>query len=136
MAVRRMRWLAVVALVLAATLGASDVASAKLSTGAAKRAAYRVAKKVGEQRGAVFAVAGYCDRKSANRVVCWGAVVYPDNQGCAQQVSVRRARGRTRAARVGRSYCGDLSDEAERNSGSGSNEWAICGIRQSVCVGS
>jgi hypothetical protein len=136
MALRRTRWLAVVALVLAASLSASDVASAKLSTGSAKRVAYRVAKKVGDARGAVFAVAGYCKRSSANHVVCWAAVVYPDNEGCAQKVSVRRSRGELKARRVGKSYCGDLSDESEQNAGRPSNEWAICGIRSSVCIGS
>ena len=124
------------ALLLAASLAVSDVAAAKVSTGAAKKAAYGVAKRVGERDGAVFAVAGHCSRKSSDHVVCWGAVVYPDNSGCAQQVSVKRRRGKLSARRSGRSYCGDLSEEAEQNSGSSNNEWAICGIRQSVCVGS
>jgi hypothetical protein len=136
MALRRTRWLAVVALVLVASLAASDVASAKISKGAAERAAYRLAKKVGQQGGAVLWTAGHCSRSSANHVVCWGAVVYPDYEGCAQKVSVRRSGGKLSARRVGRRYCGDVSDEAEQNSGSQSGEWAICGIRSSVCIGS
>jgi hypothetical protein len=133
---RRTCWLAVVALVLAASLAVGDVASAKVSKGSAERAAYRLAKKLGQQSGAVLWAAGHCKRKGANHVVCWGAVVYPDYEGCAQQVSVRRSGGKLSARRVGRRYCGDVSDEAEQNSGSGSGDWAICGIRQSVCIGS
>jgi hypothetical protein len=136
MALRRMRWLAVMALVLAASFSAADVASAKVSKGAAERAAYRLAKKLGQQSGAVLWTAGYCARKSSNHLICWGAVVYPDYEGCAQKVSVRRSGGKLSAARVGRRYCGDVSREAEQNSGSGSSEWAICGIRSSVCIGS
>jgi hypothetical protein len=136
MALRRTRWLAVLVLALAASLAATDVASAKLSKGSAERATYRLAKRVGQQGGAVLWAAGYCKRKSADRVVCWGAVVYPDYEGCAQQVSVRKSGAQLSARRVGRRYCGDVSDEAEQNSGSRSGDWAICGIRSSVCIGS
>jgi hypothetical protein len=62
-------------------------------------------------------------------------VVYPTYEGCAQKIAVTLG-SRVTAKRSGKTYCGDLSQEAQQNSGSGSGEWAVCGIRSSVCVGS
>ena len=114
----------------------ADMASAALSKKSAQRAAFKVAKQAGQSSGAVLWWAGKCKRRSANHVVCWGAVVYASYEGCAQKIAVRRSGGRTRARRSGRTYCGDLSEEAQQNSGSSSGEWAVCGIRSSVCIGS
>ena len=121
---------------LAGVVAADSAMAAGLSKKSAQRAAFKVAKQVGQSGGAALWWAGKCKRRSSNHVVCWGAVVYPSYEGCAQKISVRRSGGRIRAKRSGRTYCADLSEEAQQNSGSGSGEWAVCGIRSSVCVGS
>jgi hypothetical protein len=137
MALRRPRLvLALVSVSLVAAMMTADVASAALSKRTAQRAAFKVAKRVAVANGAVLWWAGRCARRSANHVVCWGAVVYPSYEGCAQKISVRKSGSRVSARRAGRVYCADLSEEAQQNSGSSSGGWAICGIRQSVCIGS
>ena len=138
MARLRPRLLVLVASVclLAGAVAASSASAAGLSKKSAQRAAFKVAKKAGQGSGAVLWWAGKCKRRSSAHVVCWGAVVYPSYEGCAQKISVRRSAGRTRARRSGRTYCEDLSQEAQQQSGGGSGDWAICGIRSSVCIGS
>ena len=122
------------ALALCAGLVTADTASAFLGKKTAQRAAFKVAKKAALANGAAVWWAGKCKRRSANKVVCWGAIVYSNYDGAAQKIVVTKRRGRVRARRAGRVYSGNLRDEARGQSGGG--EWAVCGIRQSVCVGS
>ncbi len=100
---------------------------------AARQAAYRLARRVGAAEGAVYAVAGYCRRASATRVTCWAGIVWSDYSGAAQKVLVRQVGSKVRAQRVGRVYTGSVG---EQSSGQSGGEWAICGIHQSVCIGS
>jgi hypothetical protein len=116
-----------------AGLAGADVATAGLGKKSAERAAFRLAEKVGRQGGAVLWWAGLCKRGRGG-YVCWAAVVDANGDGAAQRISVKRSRGRTVAKRFGRIYYGNVSDEAQKHSSGG--EWAVCGIRSSVCVGS
>lgn len=114
--------------------GATDAsASRTLSASRARQAAYGVAQRVGAQEGAVYAVAGYCKRRSAKRVSCWAGIVFDDYTGSAQQVMVTLVGTKVRARRVGRVYTGSVGERQSEQSG---GEWAICGIRSSVCIGS
>ena len=137
MALPRLR-IRLVALVAALALGAglvgAEAASAALGKKTAQRAAFKVAKKAALSEGAVLWWAGRCKRRSANRLVCWAAIVYGNYDGAAQKVVVTKRSGRVRARRSGRIYTGNLREEAQGHSGGG--EWAVCGIRSSVCIGS
>lgn len=104
-----------------------------LSKKRAARAAYALAQKVGANEGAVYAIAGYCKRRSAHRVDCWAGIIWSDNSGAAQRVKVVLRGGKARASRYGRVYSGNVGD---RSAGESGGEWAICGIRSSVCIGS
>lgn len=121
--------LGVALLVCSAEASGSSVLTKKKAT----RAAYRVAQTVGAQEGAVYAIAGFCKRRSAARMTCWAGIVWSDYSGAAQRVAVRLVDGRIRAQRFGRIYTGQLD---EQESGESGGEWAICGIRSSVCIGS
>jgi hypothetical protein len=112
-----------------------DASAATLSKRRAERAAFRLAKKVGQEGGAVVWWAGHCKRKSARKFVCWGAVVDGNYDGAAQKIKVTLRRGKAKARRVGKIYYGNVGEEYQQHSGNG-GEWAVCGIRQSVCVGS
>lgn len=132
-----------VAVSLCASLAIPGGAAAhKISKKSAERSAFRVAKSVARQTGASLWYAGVCRRAKAHRVNCWAAVVYDDYEGCAQRVRVttKGHSRKLRAKRVGKIYCADLSEEFEENGGGSSSgsggEWAICGIRSSVCIGS
>jgi hypothetical protein len=126
-----------VTLIAAAALTAAsvDASAATLSKHRAQKAAFRLAKKVGQRGGAVLWWAGLCRRKSARKFTCWGVVVDSNYDGGAQKIRVTLRRGKVKAKRVGKIYYGNLSDEYQQHSGNG-GEWAICGIRQSVCIGS
>jgi hypothetical protein len=121
-----------VATLTAATLNAS---AATLSKHRAEKAAFRLVKKVGKEGGAAVWWAGRCKRKSARKFVCWGAVVDNNYDGAAQKIRVTLRRGKVKAKRVGKIYYGNVADEYQQHSGN-SGEWAVCGIHQSVCVGS
>ena len=109
-------------------------ASAKvLSKKRAAKAAYRLARKVGRREGAVYAIAGFCKRRSAHRVECWAGIVFSNYYGAAQRVRVTLRHGKTHAKRHGRVYKGYVGQQEQSESG---GEWAICGIHQSVCIGS
>ena len=117
--------------VVAALPGAASAHT--LSKKRAAKAAYGLARSVGAREGAVYAVAGYCKRKSAHRVDCWAGIIWGDLSGAAQRVKVVLRGRKVRAARYGTVYQGSVG---ERDSGQSGGEWAICGIRQSVCIGS
>lgn len=120
---------------LLAAFGAAEAAPAKVLTKArATRAAYQLAQQIGYAEGAVYAVAGYCKRRSAYRFTCWAGIVWSDYSGAAQRVAVRMRGKRVTATRFGRVYTGNLGGGQE--SGQSGGEWAICGIHQSVCIGS
>ena len=134
------RWLLrllAVSLVAAATLTAAtvDASAATLSKHRAEKAAFRLVKRVGQKGGAAAWWAGLCKRKSARKFVCWGAVVDSNYDGAAQKIRVTFRHGKVKAKRVGKIYYGNVADEYQQHSGNG-GEWAVCGIRQSVCVGS
>src|SRR4051794_31355019 len=129
---RRLLALLSVALCFAGLAGA-DVASASLGKKAANRAAFKLAAKVGREGGAVLWWAGLCKHRGGG-FTCWAAVVDSNGDGAAQRIRVKRKRGKTVAKRFGRIYYGNVSDEAQQHSSGG--EWAVCGIHQSVCVGS
>jgi hypothetical protein len=129
---RRLILLLAIALCFAGLAGA-DVASAGLSKRTANRAAFKLAERVGKKGGAALWWAGLCKRRRAG-YTCWAAVVDFNGNGAAQAIRVTRRHGRTRARRVGKIYYGNVSDEAQQHSSGG--EWAVCGIHQSVCVGS
>ena len=107
--------------------------AAKLSKKRAVKAAYKLARRVARREGAVYAVAGYCKRRSARRFNCWAGIIYANYYGAAQRVSVVKRGGKVRARRFGRIHRGYVG---ERESGESGGEWAVCGIRSSVCVGS
>src|SRR3954451_17605623 len=110
------------------------VASArKLSVGRARTAAYHLAVRVGRKAGAVYAVAGYCKRKSRTRVNCWAGIIFSNYYGAAQRVRVTQRGRKVRAVKYGHVYKGYVGS---RSSGQSSSEWAICGIHSSVCIGS
>jgi hypothetical protein len=118
---------------LAFGIVAVDVASAhKLSIKRARKAAYKVTRKVGEQRGAVYALAGYCKRKSKHRVNCWGAIVFADGGAAAQRIKVKLRGHKAKARRYGKVFTGTITGDA--GSG-GSDEWAVC-TPDGACVGS
>ncbi len=112
---------------------AGEASAAKLSKKRATKAAYAVAQKVGAAEGAAYAFAGYCKRRSSRKVICWAAIVWSNRYGAAQRVSVVREGGKVRARRFGKIYRGYVGG---RRSGQSGGEWAVCGIRSSVCVGS
>jgi hypothetical protein len=114
-------------------LAGAEVASAGLSKKGANRAAFKLAERVGKKGGAALWWAGLCKRKSG-AFTCWGAVVDFNGDGAAQRIRVKRKGGKTVAKRFGRTFYGNVSDEAQQHSSGG--EWAVCGIHQSVCVGS
>ena len=119
---------------LALSLPLAGSASAHtLSKKRAAKSAYALARSVGAKEGAVYAIAGYCKRRSAHRVDCWAGIIWGDQSGAAQRVKVVLRGGRPRASRYGRVYSGNVG---ERSSGESGGEWAICGIRSSVCIGS
>jgi hypothetical protein len=119
---------------LVGALVAPGVASARtLSLNRARLAAYHVARSVGAQEGAVYAIAGYCKRHSAVHVNCWAAIIFDDYTGAAQQVSVTLRGGKVHPRRFGRVYTGSVGQQSSSQSG---GEWAICGIHSSVCIGS
>jgi hypothetical protein len=130
----RLRRLLVLPLCLA-LIGAAPEAlgSSVLTRTRAVRAAYRLAQSVGAQQGAVYAIAGFCKRKSSKHVNCWAGIVWSDYSGAAQRVSVTLRGGKVRAQRFGRVYTGQLG---QQQSGESGGEWAICGIHSSVCIGS
>ena len=125
--------LAVAGGVSAGTPVVQDASAAKLSKKRAVKAAYKLARRVAKAEGAVYAVAGYCKRRSARRVNCWAGIVWANGYGAAQRVSVVKRGGKVRARRFGRVYRGYVGG---RDSGESESEWAVCGIRSSVCVGS
>ena len=130
----RRRHLLLLPLCLALTATAPEALGSDVLTGKrAVRAAYKLARSVGEQQGAVYAIAGYCKRKSAKHINCWAGIVWSDYSGAAQRVSVTLRDGKVRAQRFGRVYTGQLD---EQESGESGGEWAICGIHSSVCIGS
>jgi hypothetical protein len=116
-----------------AGLAGADVASAGLSKKAANRAAFKLAERVGRQGGAALWWAGLC-KPSRGGFTCWAAVVAYNGDGAAQRIRVKRKGRRIAAKRFGRIYYGNVSDQAQQHSSGG--EWAVCGIHQSVCVGS
>jgi hypothetical protein len=126
-----------VSLIAAAMLTAAtvDASAATLSKRRAEKAAFRLVKKVGQQGGAVVWWAGHCKRKSARKFACWGAVVDGNYDGAAQKIRVTFRHGKVKARRVGKIYYGNVSEEYQQHSGK-RGEWAVCGIRQSVCIGS
>ena len=104
-----------------------------LSKKTARAKAYRLARQVGTKEGAVYAIAGFCKRKSAHRVDCWAGIIWSDLTGAAQRVKVVLSGGKVHARRYGTVYSGSVG---ERQSGQSGGEWAICGIHSSVCIGS
>ena len=132
MPVRRLALLLTLVLCFGGFAGA-DVASAGLGKKSANRAAFKLAERVGKKGGAALWWAGRCKRRGRG-FNCWGAVVDYNGDGALQRIRVKRKGGKTVARRFGRIYYGNVSAEAEQHSGGG--EWAVCGIRQSVCVGS
>jgi hypothetical protein len=129
---RRLATLLALTLCFAGLAGA-DVASASLGKKAANRAAFKLAERVGKNGGAALWWAGLCRRKGAG-YTCWAAVVDFNGDGAAQAIRVTRKHGKIVARRSGRIYYGNVSDQAQEHSSGG--EWAVCGIHQSVCVGS
>jgi hypothetical protein len=112
----------------------AGAASAKVLTKKrATKAAYKLARRVGKQQGASYAFAGFCKRRSAHRVECWAAIVFGNGDGAAQRVRVTLRHGHVKAKRHGKVYEGNVGQRQQSESGS---EWAVCGIHQSVCVGS
>jgi hypothetical protein len=118
---------------VAATPVASSASARGLSKKRAAKAAYRLARKVGKREGAVYAIAGFCKRRSARRVECWAGIVFSNYYGAAQRVRVTLRHGKTHARRHGKVYKGYVGRQEQGESG---GEWAVCGIHQSVCVGS
>jgi hypothetical protein len=116
-----------------AGLAGADVASASFGKMAANRAAYKLAERVGRKGGAALWWAGLCKRAGSG-FTCWAAVVDYNGDGAAQRIRVKSKRGKVVARRFGRIYYGNVSDQAQQHSSGG--EWAVCGIHQSVCVGS
>ena len=113
-------------------LAGVPTADAALSVKRARSAAYKLTYKVGVADGAAYALAGHCKRRSANRVDCWGALIYSDDTAAAQRIRVTKGR-RVRARRYGRVYSGSLSEGGGR---SGANDqWAVC-TSGGFCVGS
>jgi hypothetical protein len=108
-------------------------AAAALTLTRARTAAYSLARSVGAQEGAVYAVAGFCKRRSSSHVNCWAGIVFANYDAAAQRVSVTRVGRRVRARRFGRIYTGNIGQKQSSQSG---GEWAICGIHSSVCIGS
>lgn len=152
-AVSRRRFSAaiLVAAALIVTAGATTASAHKVSERSAEKAAFKIVEKAGQANGAILWYAGYCQRASKHAVDCWGAVIIPDYvngvyYGCVQAVAVKAAghKGKKRkpkAKLTGEPICEDLTEEYEQNSGGGSGsgdsgEWAICGIKSSVCIGS
>jgi hypothetical protein len=137
MSTRRRSRLAIVVAALAclapAALSAPAASAHTLSKKRALGKAYALARSVGTREGAVYAIAGYCKRRSPHRVDCWAGIIFADSTGAAQRVKVTLEGRRVRAARYGRIYSGDVG---ERRSGQSGQQWAICGIRSSVCIGS
>jgi hypothetical protein len=125
--------LALVGGLSAASPVVNDASAKTLSKKRAAKAAYRLARRVGAKAGAVYAIAGYCKRRSAHRVNCWAGIIWSDYSGAAQRVSVVLRGGKTHARRYGRVYRGSVGN---RRSGQSGGEWAICGIHSSVCIGS
>jgi hypothetical protein len=124
------------AIALIAAMPATEAASAhRLSIKRARKAAYGLARRVGGQQGAVYAVAGFCKRQTKHRVNCWAGIVFSDYYGAAQKVKVTIRRGSTKAhaKRYGTVLTGYVG---QQQSGQSGGEWAICGIHQSVCIGS
>ncbi len=131
----RLRSLAV-ALVAAVSLTAMsvDASAHTLSKRRAQKTAFRLVEKIGKANGAALWYAGVCRRKSAHKVSCWGAVVDYNADGAVQRIVVTLRGGKARARRVGKIYYGNLYEESQQHSSGG--EWAVCGIHQSVCIGS
>jgi hypothetical protein len=116
---------------------AAEVASAHvLGRKQARKAAFGLARQVAQSEGAAVWWAGKCRRKGPHHVVCWGAIVFRNYDGAAQRISVRSRghSGNLTVRRSGQVYTGNLRQEARGQSGGG--EWAVCGIRSSVCIGS
>ena len=122
-----------IAMAPAPATSAEGSAAASLTLTRARTAAYSLARSVGAQEGASYAIAGYCKRRSANHVNCWAAIIFANYDAAAQQVSVTRSRGKVRARKFGRIYTGNIGPKPANES---TGEWAVCGIRSSVCVGS
>ena len=112
---------------------AAPASAHTLSKRRAAKAAYALAQRVGASEDAAYAIAGYCKRRSAHRVDCWAGIIWSDYSGAAQRVKVVLRAGKARASRYGTIYRGNVG---ERSSGESGGEWAICGIRSSVCIGS
>jgi len=151
---RRLSAAILVAVALTVTAGATTASAHKVSERAAEKAAFKTVAKVAQANGAVLWYAGYCERTSKHALGCWGAAIIPDYAngayyGCLQAVAVKAAghkgkKRRVKARMTGEPLCEDLTEEYEQNSGGGgsgsgsgdSGEWAICGIKSSVCIGS
>ena len=127
-----MRRLALCVLVLAFFTAASTAEAAGLSVKRARSAAYALTKRVGTAEGASYAAAGYCKRRSARHVNCWGAIVFSDGTAAAQRIKVVKRR-RVKAARYGRVYTGTVTDSG--GGGGANDEWAVC-TSGGFCVGS
>jgi hypothetical protein len=118
------------------TVSVESMAAGKLSIKSARKAAYKLTRKVGAREGAVYALAGYCKRKSARKVRCWGAIVFADGSAAAQRILVTRKRGKVKARRYSKIYEGTLTDDGGSGaSGGTSDEWAVC-TSGGFCVGS
>ena len=120
-------------LVLGLLFGASTAEAGGLSIKRARTAAYKLTQKVGVANGASYALAGYCRRKSARRVDCWGALIDSDGSAAAQRIRVTKGR-KVRATRYGRVYTGTLTDSGGGRGGA-NDEWAVC-TSGGFCVGS
>ena len=114
-------------------IGLEAQAAERLSIKRAESAAYNLTRKVGEQEGAGYALAGYCKRKSATKVNCWGALVHDDGTAAAQRITVAKGR-RVKAKRYGSAITGDLSGSGYEGGGV-SDEWAVCSP-SGFCAGS
>ena len=90
------------------------VASArKLSVGRARTAAYHLAVRVGRKAGAVYAVAGYCKRKSRTRVNCWAGIIFSNYYGAAQRVRQEEAEEATLDQRID-DFAGQFAPAVDR----------------------
>jgi hypothetical protein len=119
---------------LPASAPAGDASAARsLTLTRARTSAYSLTRRIGAANGAVYAVAGFCKRASANHVNCWGAIVFDNYDAAAQRISVTKRGSRVSARVFGRVYTGNIGAKPPSSSG---GEWAVCGIHQSVCVGS
>jgi len=78
------------------TVAGEAAASSRLSITRARRPHTRSRAR---SEGASYALTGYCVRKSARRVPCWGAIIWSDGSAAAQKILVTKKAGKVQARR-------------------------------------